>query len=475
MIAYNGYQITPGGFLSIERLYNELGNGRKVGKGYQITLEGKFLPHLGSPTSSGTVWAIAATPSEETVTSAGYLTSMLKKQKALQDLFSNDGKQFYVRGYDSGSILTCNPRVKGIQFPKGGGQTSWAQLSDYRVVLEAETFYVDGTPLTEGDTDLSTYHVESAEDGWNLEVLDENTGTYRYSRQLSAKGKTFYSSSGTIDYQPYEYARTYVLNKLALGINMDILKATGVLDNPGLSGYNYVRTQNVNVLGGTFSVGESWLAFNALGGYPAIDTYEVNVKTDAAGFTQVDLQGKVEGLEVRNGATGALISTKYTNALNKYQSISSTFLLRASGIAGGIVHPTPLNNTLSLNPITGIISYNYSYDNRRTASISGALSENVSINFEYATDLFAEIPILGRAAGPLLQDIQSRTSSKKTITVDALLPARTQTWLPTKPDTNTLMSGYIPTASFVFKSRDSENWVENTGRYSRSMTFTYSN
>lgn len=475
MIAYDGYQVTPGGFLSIERLYNEMGNGKKVGKGYQITLEGKFLPNKGSPTSSGTSWAIAATPTEETITADGYLTSMINKQKALQNLFTNDGKQFYVQGYDSGATLTCNPRVKNIQFPKGGGQTSWAQLSDYRITLEAETLYVGGVALVEGNTDLTTYHVENAEDAWNLEVLDENIGTYRYSRQLSAKGKTYYSSSGTQDYQPWEYAQSYVLNKLGLGINMTILKATGVLNDTGLSGYNYLRTQNLNVANGTFSVGESWIAFNPMGGYPASDTYDIDVKTDNAGFTQVDLKGKIEGFEVRNGSSRALISSKYTNANGKYLATVSSFLQRASGTAGVLLNPVALNSTTSLNPITGVINYNVSYDNRKTPVLAGATMESISVNFEYACDLFAEIGILGRAAGPLLQSIQSQTAARKTISVEAVFPARTQIFAPTKPDTNVLVSGLMPIATYVGKSRDSESWSEATGKYSRNTTFTYTN
>lgn len=471
-IIYNGKSVVPAPFISLQKVYDETQDKTQVGSSWVISVEGKFLPNMGSPTSSGTLWAYPTTYGAETVTSDNFLTIALRKQEAIRSLFASGGKLFTILGYDGGQPLTCNPRVKSFEFPKGS-PTSWAQLSDYKVNLEADVVYINGTALSEDSGDLATYKVETAENNWNIEPLDENLQTFRLTHQVSAKGKRFYSSSGTLDYLPWENARNYVLNKTGLGIKLERAWATGVLNAGGLSGYNYVRSQQISELGGTFSVNETWLAYNVNGSTPATDEYNVDVRIGMAGEVQVGVKGEIKGLEVRDGATRQLYTTKYQNAVQKMNSVSTGMYARASGISATILHPTPLNRTFGHNNITGTITYNYEYDNRPGTVISGALSESISYNFDYPADVFAELCVLGRAAGPLLQSIQTITSNKKSITYEAIFPATTQITNFTRPDTNSFISGLAPTATQVFKNKDAENMNPTTGKYSRQVSWTY--
>lgn len=474
-ITYDGKSISPAPFISYNKTYATSADGTIVGSAFQITLEGKFLPHKGSPTASGTLWLEDTSFPDETVTVDGYMSALLRKQEALRSLFSNEGKTLKINGWDGGQPFTCNPRLKTpIDFPRGGGQTSWANIADYRVVLESDVLYFGNGSIEDGG-DVNNYKIESAESNWNLEPENYDLGTYRLTHQITAKGKRFYSSSGTLDKLAWENARDYALNAITLAHDNQFVSATGVLNNEHLGTYNIVRSQSVNELGGTFTATVTALCFAALGNAPATDEFEVNAREDMNGYVTVGLQGKIGGLRLSNLTTDAQASGKYQNAVAKYNSISSSFLARASGYAGYTLHGTPLSTVVGRNPITGVITYNYEYDNRPSTTVSGALSESVQINFQYVSDLFAELPVLGRASGPILQSIQTTTSSKKSIAIEIVMPAKTQTYTPAVPDVNSLISGHIPSATWVFISQNNDSWDANKGRYSRNVTWTYGN
>lgn len=473
-ISYRGFQITPAGMVSLSKSYQTTADGERIGSLWNITIEGKFVPYKGSPNSSGVLYGSGSTPPDENLSGQDYMTAILRKQEALRSLFATEGGQLYVQGWNNGLPIYCNPRIKGqIEFPRGGN-ASWASIADYRVQLEADVIY-SGSGTLEDSGDIVNYHVESAEENWAIEPQDVDVGTYRLTHEVTAKGKRFYSSSGTLDQPAWKNARDYVLNSMQLGLDNQFMYATGILNNSNLNGYNYVRTQRVNEKGGTFTANETWLCYNPGSGYPAIDTYEVDTRIDMNGTAKVSLKGKIEGLAVSNNTTNVMSSGKYLNAYNKFYEVANTFLSRASGLANVTLNPTPVTRTYGTNPITGVITYNYEYDNRPLNNITDAVSENVSISFDYFSDIFAAIPVLGRAAGPVLQHIQTISTQKKTVVVEAIMPSKTMTYSPTKPDTNSLVSGYAPSATWVFKDTDRESWSQNEGRYTRTVVWSYNN
>jgi len=156
-------------------------------------------------------------------------------------------------------------------------------------------------------------------------------------------------------------------------------------------------------------------------------------------------------------------------------TISPSLLNRAQSFSQTTLHPTPKNQSLGLNQIAGTINYSIEFDNRPTALISGSRAETVSVNYEWPSQSFAEIFVLDRAAGPILQDLGSQTSKKVNVSIDSLQGAATQSFTPTKPDGNSIASGYLPSATYVFKSRDTESWSPTTGRYNKQVSWTWTN
>ncbi len=472
---YNSNRLIPQPFLQLNKTYNTTQDGTVVGSTFNIVIDGKFSVDRGSPSSSGTFWNTTGYPAAENISSTdNWLGIMVKKQEALRSLFAEHGKEFIVEGYAGGDYLRCYPRIREIQFPEGN-RTSWANLSDYRIIMEADTIYFTSQTYGEEPSGIiGQYKIETASEDWKVEIDNPDTNLFRLTHQISAKGKRSYSGSGTLDKAAWQNAQDWVLPRL--GINYDRLYASGVLNNIGVSGYNYVRGQSLNEYAGDFSVTETWLCFNPSGnGIPAVEEFDVDTVTNEVGHVKVQVKGKIQGLEERNNTTRELIRRKYVNANAAFNSVEPFLFSRASGYANTELNRAPLNKSIGRNPITGVITYNYDYDNRPYPSINGAISQNIQLSHDLPNDVFAEIFVLGRAAGPLLQLLSTQTSTKRTLVIEVQVSGTTRTHTAVEPDVGSIVSGYIPSASSVYLSGSRKNWIPNDGKFSHTVQWTYSN
>jgi hypothetical protein len=473
MITYDSKRLIPAPFVSISKDYQTTDDGKVVGTTYQITLRGSLVTDKGSPNSSGTFWDSSGYPSDETVNLNDRLGVLMKKQAALRSLFSNQGRLFEIQSDSGTNPLRCNPRVKHIEFPEGGqGRLSWVDKCDYVITLEADKLYSSIDDVA--DVDLSAYKVAKATEEWNIETLDENLQTYRLSHSVSAIGKRFYQDDGTLEMQAWEQARGYVLNVIGLGLKPARMEAPGVLNNSDLQAFNYVRTQSVDEMGGKFAATETWICFAPGAEPPAIHTYTVNTRTTVEGRVTVSIDGSVTGMEQRNNTTGAMVATRWTNAIAKFNTyVEPAIYTVASVVSGVTLNAVPASLSVGKNPTNGVINYNYEFDNRATPQILGATSEVISVTFQNPTDVFAVIPVLGRAAGPVLQSIGTKTVRKKVVTIEAVLPSASQVYTPSMPDTNAVILGFAPGGSTVFVDQDEESFVPAQGRYHRVTSYTW--
>lgn len=472
-ISYAGAKLIPSPFLSLTKSYNTSADGTRVGSIFNIVIDGTILPTKGSPLSDGSFWMASGYPSDESVSADGMMSSLIRKQEGIRSLFSNEGQDFKVDGWDGFDYLKCNPRIKNIEFPKGG-PISWNYKGEYRVTLEADVIYLySGTNVTEDTGIVSGFKIESADESWNLENTDENVPLYRLSHQVNAKGKRFYDSTGALVQPAWQNARDYVISKL--GIDYNQLLSGVALTLSGYSAFNYLRSQNTSVLGGTFGVTETWIAYKTVSGYKAHEDFDVNIRIDETDLTTVSVQGRIQGMQERDNANyNNIISSKWDNASGKYfLETQPAILNRAQTYAGITLNPNPVNQTIGLNQLQGTVNYNIEYNNRPTASISGARSESIALSWSYPRDIFAELAVLNRTAGPVLQSIQTTSATTQTLNIEAVMPAKTQSYTPAMPNTASIVASYVPSATWVFKSNDTESWDQNHGRYSRQVVWTY--
>lgn len=459
-IQYNNQKLIPAPFVSIREEPHKTGDGRVIGTTYVITLTGKILAEKGG------LYSGSGYPADTPLSHDEHLKSILVKQKAYRNLFKDEGKSLEIQPWDGSAPLKCNPRIRE---PFSVSEGIWYEYCDYSITFEADELTLNGVTL---NSDSENYKVLDAQESWDIEILDENLGTYRLVRQVSAIGKRHFDSAGNLEQEAWENAKDYVLERIQLGLKPARMTAQDVLDEDSLQAFNYLRSQSIDETGGRFSVTESWLCFDPGEDAPAIEEWSVDIRESFERAT-VSVSGQILGLEVRNNTTRELVSTKWENAESKWSTVSSVLQSRAENLSGISLHASPVSYSVGKNQQTGTINYNYEYDDRPNAEIAGALSEVVSISLDNIADVFAEIPTLGRALGPVLQDIGTTTSRKKSVSMEVQMPRKSQSFTPTAPDTASYMLTFMPVASTVFVASDTETWEENSGRYTRNTSWVW--
>jgi len=553
---------TPFVAISSNILKNKVG---RFGITYTITLTGTLLPDEGAPyaldpatnqpfgflqgqsaahiptggSSHGPYdafdsipFSVRKTPPRQQVQNK-FAAAILSKQKVLRALFARDGQrvEFTDVKDETQAMLHCNPRVISVDFSEG----SFVSKAEYTIVLEADSLYHGdtnpviseaGTVVGSGDTSYDrtlgnllaatgTAFIEEYSEDWGIEV-DDAVGesidlprSYRISHNLNATGKTFFSTSGTIDKPAWQQARDFIQLKMSSQPSGDYPNVLGTVGSGALDlinayqGFNHVRTENINQTAGSYGVTENWL----LASGTSTENYSMTTATSSdTPFIRVDINGTIKGLSSvpASGwpAKPAQMQADgpYQHALDKYNLISnkgkfglpSDVYKRANNLVAVQLNSQPLSISLGTNEFNGEITYALSFDNRPTNIITGALAESFSVTDTYPGDVFAVIPVLGRATGPIIQYIGGRTEYKRDVSLnltmdytkipygsgrETLLLKKPSLVEPTASQIANLIRELSPQGEFgirkYFVSPPSENWDPKAGSYSFNVSFTY--
>lgn len=100
------------------------------------------------------------------------------------------------------------------------------------------------------------------------------------------------------------------------------------------------------------------------------------------------------------------------NNINAIPSTSTQFYM----------NPVPVSMTESHRPAAGEIDYTFEFNTRPLNMIQGSLSETLSISDTFPTQQIAEIFVLGRKLGPVLQDLGTVTSSTRDVSFEVVIP-----------------------------------------------------
>jgi len=229
-----------------------------------------------------------------------------------------------------------------------------------------------------------------------------------------------------------------------------------------------------------------------------------------------------------------LMASKYANAVSGWINEVKPYLYRRACIPmssadrtkgyipGAVNPPQPPNNPVysrnsvlniipistseTHNPKKGSISYSYEFNNKFTI-ISGVLYESVSIEETGPTDVIGEAFVLGRSLGPVLQNLGTRTSTRKSVTIEVgVVPPSSMGGFFMQNTTCPLWTGgtvyqtitgiieglkpFGDRASYIFGSanfnrgnnnaqgqvyvtNDTQSWDPTNGRYSKSVGWVY--
>jgi hypothetical protein len=174
-----------------------------------------------------------------------------------------------------------------------------------------------------------------------------------------------------------------------------------------------------------------------------------------------------------------------------------------------------VNKTIGSDPTRGTITYSCEFNNRRGANqIKGATILSLNVQDSKPADVIAEMFVMGRKRGPILQDTGSKTAKTRQVSIeiqttiprnmgefdtrynacpmwtggivykdllniiDMLRPVLPDTWIPTKladlrskDPSITLINGSY--AGQVYIKSDDETWNPIEGRFSKTITWVY--
>jgi len=510
-VTYDGKKLIPAPFININKEYIKNGSLDTIGTTYKISVIGTLFAYKGSPDSSGTFWQNTGYPPDESILTNARLNALLRKQEALRSLFSVEGKYFEVQSANGGPPLKFRPRVLAINFDDG----IWVDRCTYNISLECDSLSIFGqqsfednniVQVQKNDVIENLYvYLQSASESYDVE-FDQDRNVFLVSHQISAQGKNNYiGDSGLVP--AYDSAKNWVLSRLGI---TDEMNATHIWNNNfSLSnGYNYNRVLKSSKTEGNYEVNESWIFSNR----PYTEQYNVDV-TQGDGPTQVNIQGEIQGLAINVLNTvgnvklgwqpsGVVIGDRYANALTAFSGLD--VYNRALSVSKlGYINPVPTQFGVTHSPNAGSISYSYSFNTSPPNIIPGARFENITINDSLPSDVFAIIPVLGRAKGPIIQSINTYSERRRTLTIEVALTgipttkAQKLQYINFRPDYSEIVNAAKPTlipstnqtaqngnlvtegiktnpqAQKIYVEQNVETWDVNSFRGTKNITWVY--
>jgi hypothetical protein len=272
---------------------------------------------------------VPADPDPSVVTPDHRLARLRDKMAALQAAFDQEGKWFEIQPFDGTASTKFQPTVSEIEFAEG----KWFDYVDYTVNMEADCVWfgtVQLCNLTQADN--------LPEEQWTLEQADEFGRTYKLTHTVSATAKKRFDDDGNLLAEGWEVARDLVTGgalagtgaENLLGFDQTKLTAAGVLDLGDFRPFNHVRSQQIDEAQGKFTVTEIWLCFDPADNFGdvtagnAVEDLQVETRySNESGLFSVLLSGTITGLEERDPDTREVTTTRYDNAVLRFNPITT--------------------------------------------------------------------------------------------------------------------------------------------------------
>ena len=118
------------------------------------------------------------------------------------------------------------------------------------------------------------------------------------------------------------------------------------------------------------------------------------------------------------------IAENYVNRLKRYNHYDRTTQdgtrtnKDGKGYIWGIrLNPKPTSSSVAMQPSTGMITYSLSFNNRKMNFIPYVVSEDIDVQDTYPGQIFGSTAVIGRAGGPVLQDIGTQTQWERSLSI----------------------------------------------------------
>ena len=469
-------KLMPTPFVTIAKEYQKAGDGEMLGCTYSINLSGTIVADKGSPQSNGD-W-ITTDENESLLTVLEKHKSVLNKIKAISNLFSSDnnGGLLEVDFSDEVDGFSAHVEIESVDFSEGN---DLVQQTSYTVGMKAYILYGPKDEQQTNDKEKFPYHIQSAEESWDISETDDQTlamnalvgisdvkKVYTITHSMSATGKPKWDSAvnqGRLEQveggEAWQQALLYIAFKMGT-LDGNVGGVSGGyateqdFDNPivtdiigiygmnipiglGYQGFNYGRTQTIDKKGGSVSITETWILAATVAG--VIETFDISISgaegssSGESGTNTITLSGTIRGLARADNenlhthmAETDANETKYDNAAAAFiarlplmddlaKITANVYLCSGCGI---YFRNDPDSKQVGVNVQKGEITYSFTYNSKPHGEFGdGVQDSSISINDTHPANAIATTPVLGRIFGPVIQDVGTVTAYKRSLSL----------------------------------------------------------
>ena len=458
----DGKRIVPAPLYAISHDINRTAGGVILSCTYNITLTGSLVANRGYPTFAGAM--SDSTDQDLDIfepsidTDRKWFESLLNKQAALKELVLLEGT-----GYSSNKKVEIintrgdlnqqtNTRIEfnylagNIEFEPSTVTT----ISNYTINFTANDIRLNGRSINPASGVFQDYNLRSANDSMSISRSSDRDETVSVTRSVKAQGyKSFDNEIQTniSAISGWEFAREWVKAQFpADPRSAPTLAISGVPIVALPAEYEYVGAvlaEEMDRLNGDYGVTVTWtygpITASHVGLY-ALDEYTLSKSDSIIGNkTSYKISGSIKGTKsnTKNDA--------YTAATNYFINAINTTVLKgriagAFGISDSVILG-PLNSVVSHNDFAGTIGYDYEFYKKIAQLPICFYDVELSVSKNIDERVIAEIAIPGRVEGPIIQDIVTRQTKKRSVSANFILSSSGTTF--------ELMNGY-KTSGFVF-------------------------
>ena len=456
----------------------------------------------------------------------------LTVMQALRESFPNQGTgKLEISAYGGlPNIMTFDDaRLLSVDLPEQNEESAGVQTLEYSFVFEA--YEEDSNNTNTGSTGRPvkpSYKLSSVDESWELAEADEffyqsDTPTqendnlnkvYTLTHTVSATGLKKAKVGSGIDDEAFRQAVMWVKTRLVYDPTVEITKdlmgddtffqskflpiemnapdttddlgfnlkrgGTSTEGNPAYKGYNHTRSVSSDQNVGSYSVTDTWTLSQI--GFESTHTLEFNFEGDInAESNSVTVNANFQGLSATDSRTTQV--NKYAGALKSFNIVKPLIPALAKkayedyGGAFALNTDLKLSESVGHNKVSGTITYSVSFNDYDKPNTENAITERITINYNNdkgEQKLIAILPIIGRANGPIIQDIETTQVSSRTITADIVMKRGFG-----KPDGTAAVTSYRPEGwdatedVNVYLTASTESWNPNTRAYNKSETWEF--
>lgn len=340
-------------------------------------------------------------------------------------------------------------------------------------------------------------------------------------------------SGAVLEKTAYENAVDYVSTIVTGAPDFGLFNNSNILNLSGTIGSGFAvsaltsRDISASEEDGTISVNDTFLFF-PIGGsltgsantvgvtHKVSDTFNFDISdSESEGVTSINLNGTIQGYtsyelgqDIMRAPEGKTAIDEAKNYLTLGLIGDQQFFKRANylytdpsttGFNGArdpfdtsnnghelALNPSPISKSFGYNIADGSISYAVTYNNKSGPCNTGVISESINMTRNRATPVIATQTVLGRAYGPIFQSLGTVTAKTQDLSIEAVVvppsggTARGGNACPLNfegaPDYESVVLDAefsISGQNTIFRTTDNETFDPKVGRYTRSVSWTY--